>query len=890
MIRSLSLVSVLFVLAAGISPAVAGFNEDQKLCNSSATPVDTGIAACTRQINSGRWKGHNLAISYYNRGIFWYDKGDNDKAIADYTRALGLSPDYASAYNNRGNAYSAKGDLDRALTDYDRAIQIDAKDPFRWNNRALIWKRKGNYDLAIADFDQAIRIDPGYTAAYTNRGEAYELKGDIERAKIDYNRALGTPQKFSNGKWAHDKARERLGALGSSPAPSRTTPPPPAPSRVATTFEQDQKLCNSSDTKIDEGIASCTRQITSGRWQGHDLAISYYNRGIFYYDKDDNDRAIADYTKALELSPNYTSAFNNRGNAYAAKGELDRAIADYDQAIKIDPKDPFRWNNRGLAWKRKGLFDRAIPDFDQAIKIDPGYTAAYTNRGETYEAKGDTERAKADYRAALAVPQKYSNGKYAHDKATERLRALGSSTTPTVVAQPAGTTFEQDQKLCNSSDTKLDDGIAACTRQIASGRWNGHNLAISFYNRGIFYYDKDELDKAISDYTRALELSPEYSSAYNNRGNAWSAKGDLERALTDYDAAIRIDGKDPFRWNNRGLILRRKGDHDRAIADFDQAIKIDPGYTAAYTNRGQTYEAKGDIVRARADYHAALALPQKYSNGKYAHDKASERIAALASSAVTTPPPPRPSGGVVTPPTPQAPMGKRVALVIGNGAYTAVGVLPNPIRDAEAITATLRRVGFTVIQETDLSKEKLDRALQRFAREADNADWALVYFAGHGIEVNGNNYLIPIDAKLEVDKDVDFEAVDLNKVISVVERAKRMRVVLLDACRDNPFKAKMRSTRVGATRSIKGGFAQVEPEAGTLVVYAAKHGETALDGDRGNSPFAMALMQNMVTPGLEIRKLFDLVRDDVLDMTNRKQQPFTYGSVPGRADFFFVPR
>src|SRR5262249_23180472 len=309
--------------------------------------------------------------------------------------------------------------------------------------------------------DQAIRIDPGYTAAYSNRGEAYEAKGDIERAKADYYKALATPQKYSNGKYAHDKARERLAALGASPSPSpsRTSPPP---SRVATTFEQDQKLCNSSDTKVDDGIAACTRQITSGKWQGHDLAISYYNRGIFYYDKDDNERAIADYTKALELSPNYASAYNNRGNAYAAKGELDRAIADYDKAIKIDAKDPFRWNNRGLAWKRKGLYDRAIPDFDQAIKIDPAYTAAYTNRGQTYEEKGDIERAKEDYRHALAVPQKYGNGKYAHDKARERLAALGSSAPPpAVVAQPAGTTFEQDQKLCNSSDTKIDEGIAA---------------------------------------------------------------------------------------------------------------------------------------------------------------------------------------------------------------------------------------------------------------------------------------------------------------------------------------------------------------------------------------------------------------------------------------------
>jgi tetratricopeptide (TPR) repeat protein len=620
------------------APPAPTFAEDQKLCNSSGTRPDEGIAACTRQIASGRWTGHNLAISYYNRGIFWYDKDELDKAIDDYSKAIELSPNYSSAFNNRGLAWSSKGDLDRAIADYDRAIQIDGKDPFRWNNRGLAWKRKGEFDRAIADFDQAIKVDAGYTAAYTNRGQAFEDKGDVVRAKADYRAALALPQKYGNGKWAHDKARERLAALGPD---TPSTSPPPAPRASATTAEDDQKACNSVETKPDEGLAACTRLIESGRLKGHELAITHYNRGTFWYEKDDNDKAIADYSKAIEISPSYASAFNNRGNAWSAKGDLDRAIADYDRAIEIDPKDPFRWNNRGLAWKRKGDHDRALADFDQAIKVDPGYTAAYANRGQTFEKKGDIERAKAEYRAALAVPQKYGNGKFAHDKARERLIALGvaSETLPPPSARVGTSSFEVDQKLCNSSETKPDEGIAACTRQIASGRWKGHNLAISYYNRGIFWYDKDELDKAIEDYTKALELSPEYASAFNNRGNAWSAKGDLDRALADYDRAIQIDGNDPFRWNNRGLIWRRKGEYDRAIADFDQAIKVDPGYTAAYTNRGQAYEGKGDKERARADYEAALAMPQKYSNGKYAHDKARERLAALAPPPAAVPVP-----------------------------------------------------------------------------------------------------------------------------------------------------------------------------------------------------------------------------------------------------------
>lgn len=175
-----------------------------------------------------------------------------------------------------------------------------------------------------------------------------------------------------------------------------------------------------------------------------------------------------------------------------------------------------------------------------------------------------------------------------------------------------------------------------------------------------------------------------------------------------------------------------------------------------------------------------------------------------------------------------------------------------------------------------------------FAREADRADWGLVYYAGHGIEVGGVNYLIPVDARLTSDRDVELEGVSLTQVLGAVERARKLRLVLLDACRDNPFVSQMKRTL--GTRSIGRGLASVEPEAGTLVVYAAKHGETALDGDGSNSPFAAALVKNVATPGLEVRRLFDFVRDEVLKATNRRQQPYSYGSLPGREDFYFTSR
>jgi hypothetical protein len=230
--------------------------------------------------------------------------------------------------------------------------------------------------------------------------------------------------------------------------------------------------------------------------------------------------------------------------------------------------------------------------------------------------------------------------------------------------------------------------------------------------------------------------------------------------------------------------------------------------------------------------------------------------------------------------------GNRIALVIGNSAYRNVPALTNPARDADTIASSLRAAGFKTVQlNNDLTREKLTDALHGFAAEADKADWAVVYFAGHGLEVNGTNYLIPVDARLAADRDVEFEAVPLDRVMSAVSGAKRLRLVLLDACRDNPFTNQMR--RSVATRSVGRGLTNVEPEAGTLVVYAAKHGQVALDGDGGNSPFVTALTRRMRTPGLEVRRLFDYVRDDVLEMTNRAQQPFSYGSLPGSEDYYF---
>jgi uncharacterized caspase-like protein len=231
---------------------------------------------------------------------------------------------------------------------------------------------------------------------------------------------------------------------------------------------------------------------------------------------------------------------------------------------------------------------------------------------------------------------------------------------------------------------------------------------------------------------------------------------------------------------------------------------------------------------------------------------------------------------------------KRVALVIGNSSYQKVAKLSNPANDAAAVAAMFKSAGFdTVESKLNLTVSELRKALRDFGNTSRDADVAVVYYAGHGIELDGTNYLIPVDATLETDADVLDETLSLDRVLFAVEPAKQLRLVILDACRDNPFAKTMKRTI--ASRAIGRGLAKVEPSSpNTMIAFAAKAGSTAADGDSKNSPFATALVEHLAKPGLDLRKAFGFVRDDVLKATNNTQEPFIYGSLGGN-DVTLVP-
>jgi len=539
-------------------------------------------------------------------------------------------------------------------------------------------------------------------------------------------------------------------------------------------------------------------------------------------------------TKPSAAKPtDYAVCINENASFRNRMAACERAILAADTLKASERATAYDFRAQGH--KARGHYDQAIADYTEALKFEESRAERLNNRAIAYQDKGELELAIADYTEALKVDPKYS--------------------------------------------------------------W-------AYNNRGNVFLDKGEFDRAIADYDEALKVT-RFAKAYINRGRALAAKKDFVRALTDLDTALRINPKSVVGLNvrcrvltamaefdraladcgaslaldprsvdaisNRGDAYLGKGDLNAALLDYDKVLELNPNFVRGYIGRAQLFEKRGDLNRARADYRSAAFALTRYDDieTQRARILARERLSALGKA--------------------QAPAtsGRRIALVVGNGGYKNVSALPNPTRDANMIAATLRGVGFqTVTVAHDLTRDKFFETLRAFAREAETADWALIYYAGHGLEIGGVNYLVPVDARLKSDRDAAAEAVALEQVIASVQGARKLRLVMLDACRDNPFAPQMQRTI--ALRLVTKGLSNIEPDTGFMVVYAAKHGETALDGAGANSPFATAVARSIKSPGIEVRKLFDIVRDDVGALTNKKQQPFSYGSLPGREDFFFV--
>ncbi len=230
---------------------------------------------------------------------------------------------------------------------------------------------------------------------------------------------------------------------------------------------------------------------------------------------------------------------------------------------------------------------------------------------------------------------------------------------------------------------------------------------------------------------------------------------------------------------------------------------------------------------------------------------------------------------------------KRVALVVGNSTYAQVSPLANPANDANDISSALKSAGFEVILGLNVDKREFDTKVRNFADLLENADVAIFFYAGHGLQVGGRNYLIPVDARLQSERDLDFDAVNLDFILKQMElgRADKTNIVFLDACRDNPFTRNLARSMGTRSASIGKGLAQVDTGVGTFIAYSTQPGNVALDGTGRNSPFTAALAKHVREPDHNLTSVMIQVRKDVLAATGGKQVPWDHSALTG--EFYF---
>jgi tetratricopeptide (TPR) repeat protein len=350
-------------------------------------------------------------------------------------------------------------------------------------------------------------------------------------------------------------------------------------------------------------IADCTRAIDLD--PKSEPAV--YKRGALKLQKGDYDGAIVDFTRAIELDAKNAIAYRNRALAKNLNADADGAIADYNHAIGLDPKNAVAFNSRGMIKKAKGDLDGAIADFTSAIELNPKLAIAYKSRGKARRAKGDAAGANEDLkRAGELDPQLRDEESSADhvDRSTAKGKEKESAASVEDFFNRAGV---------KKAAGDLEGAIADYDRAI---QLDPKDAAI-YNNRGLAKQAKGNLDAAIVDFNRAIQLNPKDAVACSNRGNAKRDKGDLDGAIADYNRAIRFDPKYAYAYYDRGLAKKQKSDLDGAIADYNRVIELDPRFAKAYCDRGVAKRRKGDLDGAISDYNRTIELDPKYAIAYY---------------------------------------------------------------------------------------------------------------------------------------------------------------------------------------------------------------------------------------------------------------------------------
>jgi tetratricopeptide (TPR) repeat protein len=628
----------------------------------------------------------------------------------------------------------------------------------------------------------------------------------------------------------------------------------------------------------------------------------------------------------LNAQTEFNALYDKANEKYSA-AKYAEAQKDFESCTRLSPGSSDAWYMVALCKYMQGFYDSAIPDLDKSIQLNPLYDSYY-QRGLCKHFLKRYEDAVTDFNSSISLKSDYAKS-YVYRGASNYF----------ISKDDAALT---DLNLAIALDPKIADafyyrGLVKYQKSDDAGAVEDFTKSIeikpmydAYYYRGAARYMLKNYEGALSDYNMSAALKPEYYQAWLEKGMACYMLAKDDDAISNFNKAIALNPKSGKAFYYRGQSKSYKGDKAGADADTKKAEEL--GYSAG-GNKGtnsstySTTKSAGPASLISPSIPTVDWLNPILDHMNITEDKLMLQACLKSSEAITscklfvndseipaqlTSQPNnndcktilkqnvvlKQGGNVIKISLVNAkgesttetrsinvnkaldakPGEKRIALVIGNSGYTNSGQLKNPVNDAELMAATLGKLGFYVIKRTNADKKTMEDAIKEFSKKLPEYNVILFYYAGHGMQIDGVNYLLPIDVTLMDKSDAKFEAVSVNFVVEELERyPNNTSVVILDACRNNPFRS--------FSRGGEHGFKAIPPASGTIISFATSEGSVASDGSGNNGLYTEELVKQIVVPQ-PIESVFKKTRVAVEEKSGNQQSPQEWSKLKG--DFYFV--
>jgi tetratricopeptide (TPR) repeat protein len=541
------------------------------------------------------------ATARLERGLAHFQRGEHERAIAEFTAALGLNPNLAAAYAQRGEARRLTGEYELAVCDYDSAHLLDPSDARVLFNRGMVQWILGRIDAAVADFGACLRLDPNNALAWTHQGAAHADQDDLNAALADFTRAL---QLDPSSQLAYQKRGDLYVRLGDH-------------DRAIADYNQAAKL-------------------------NPFCALTCIKRGDAYRAKGEHERALADYTSAARLDPLNPTAYFNRAVTYRLREQHDLALVDLNQAVQLDGQNSRVWFERALVHRSLRHFGLALADLDQAVKLSPLDGELLLQRGCTHQLNGDLDSALVDFNSALHLQP--SSAVIYHSRGTLQVsrgdidKAIKDFTAALKCDQHYAQAY-LSRASAWSKNGRFDKAVRDCDKALK----RDPHLSGAYVVRAGAHVQQGEYEAAEKDFTRALALDEGNAQVYHLRGVAAMKQGRDDDALRDFNESARLNPNNARTLFLRGTVYQNREQHTEALNDFQQAVLLDPSYTAAYCNqRALIHTARGDYELALADYAIVLQLDKTNVTALLGREQALQALQERAEQLAAAPPQPPP--------------------------------------------------------------------------------------------------------------------------------------------------------------------------------------------------------------------------------------------------------